>query len=327
MSVKFINWNLRPSDPDYHARLLKPLKNKTPTYYWINPEIDLFNEYYGDDFVCSVFSVIAACPMHTFIVTTKHWEKANAWFTFVENETNRIYTLGGSYNYSIVLNHLSETISDNTNYDLRSIPWRQPWRSLDVDLSKDNKFCPKVDLFPDYLPRWPLSNVWFGITVSTQDQLNLGSSCLANIPARRKFYNIYPTESINIPLYLTCYNCHEKELGQYSTDMARFCIACGDRKWTIDWIIAGGKDQPLKPEWVRDIRDTCQSSKIPFYFTGWGKWCPSDQLEETVYNDLKAENIESLETAINWGLPIIVGEKRSGSKLDEVYHTAIPENK
>ena len=42
----------------------------------------------------------------------------------------------------------------------------------------------------------------------------------------------------------------------------------------IDWVIVGGESGPgarlMSPEWVREIRDNCLVSKVPFFFKQWG---------------------------------------------------------
>ncbi|MFH0914422.1 MAG: phage Gp37/Gp68 family protein [Chloroflexota bacterium] len=42
----------------------------------------------------------------------------------------------------------------------------------------------------------------------------------------------------------------------------------------IDWVIVGGesgpKSRPIKESWVTDIRNQCQSKKVPFFFKQWG---------------------------------------------------------
>ena len=43
---------------------------------------------------------------------------------------------------------------------------------------------------------------------------------------------------------------------------------------SIDWIIVGGESgkgaRPMRPNWVRDIRDKCLNNRIPFFFKQWG---------------------------------------------------------
>lgn len=42
----------------------------------------------------------------------------------------------------------------------------------------------------------------------------------------------------------------------------------------IDWVIVGGESgpqsRPIKPEWVRQIREQCLAHAIPFFFKQWG---------------------------------------------------------
>jgi len=42
----------------------------------------------------------------------------------------------------------------------------------------------------------------------------------------------------------------------------------------IDWVIVGGESgpgaRPMKPEWVRDVRDQCSASGVAFFFKQWG---------------------------------------------------------
>ena len=42
----------------------------------------------------------------------------------------------------------------------------------------------------------------------------------------------------------------------------------------IDWVIVGGESgpgaRPMEADWVRDIRDQCESSGVPFFFKQWG---------------------------------------------------------
>ncbi|MDB5202918.1 MAG: hypothetical protein JWQ27_2327 [Ferruginibacter sp.] len=42
----------------------------------------------------------------------------------------------------------------------------------------------------------------------------------------------------------------------------------------IDWVIVGGESghtpRPMNPEWVLDIQDQCEKSKVAFFFKQWG---------------------------------------------------------
>jgi len=42
----------------------------------------------------------------------------------------------------------------------------------------------------------------------------------------------------------------------------------------LDWVIVGGESgsgaRPMRPEWVRSIREQCQAAGVPFFFKQWG---------------------------------------------------------
>lgn len=44
----------------------------------------------------------------------------------------------------------------------------------------------------------------------------------------------------------------------------------------IHWVIVGGESgpqsRPMKPEWVREIRDQCIAKEVPFFFKQWGAY-------------------------------------------------------
>ena len=46
----------------------------------------------------------------------------------------------------------------------------------------------------------------------------------------------------------------------------------------VHWVIAGGESgpgaRPVNPEWIRTIRDQCQTQHVPFFFKQWGGRTP-----------------------------------------------------
>ena len=91
---------------------------------------------------------------------------------------------------------------------------------------------------------WP-TNVWMGVSVENEANLDR-MSFLKKTKARTKFLSLEPL------------------LGPLSyLDLKE-----------IDWVIAGGESgpgaRPIDKEWVREIRDTCLRSSVPFHFKQWG---------------------------------------------------------
>jgi len=61
----------------------------------------------------------------------------------------------------------------------------------------------------------------------------------------------------------------------------------------IDWVIVGGESgpgsRPMKPEWVRDIRNQCYRAKVAFFFKQWGgvhKSKTGRELDDRTWDDL-----------------------------------------
>lgn len=92
--------------------------------------------------------------------------------------------------------------------------------------------------------RWP-GNVWLGVSVENED-FEWRIDCLRRTTAAVKFLSLEPLLGPLDSLDLT----------------------------DIDWAIAGGESgpgaRPMNAEWVRSIRDQCNSAKVAFHFKQWG---------------------------------------------------------
>lgn len=95
---------------------------------------------------------------------------------------------------------------------------------------------------------WP-SNAWIGVSIESERYLTRISR-LRGIPAAVRFLSLEPLLG---------------PIGSLPLD-------------GIDWVIVGGesgpKARPMRPEWVRAIRDACVRARVPFFFKQWGGWYP-----------------------------------------------------
>ena len=64
----------------------------------------------------------------------------------------------------------------------------------------------------------------------------------------------------------------------------------------IQWLIAGGESganaRPMEPAWATELRDTCTSAGVAFFFKQWGGRTPKAggrELEGEVWDQLPAE--------------------------------------
>lgn len=91
---------------------------------------------------------------------------------------------------------------------------------------------------------WP-RNVWMGVSIENARYLRRIDH-LRVVPAGVRFLSIEPLLA---------------RVGTLQLD-------------AIDWVIVGGESGPgarsLDPAWVREIRDQCVASGVPFFFKQWG---------------------------------------------------------
>jgi protein gp37 len=96
--------------------------------------------------------------------------------------------------------------------------------------------------------QWP-PNVWVGVSVENTSQLHRIDR-LRQVPAAVRFISAEPL------------------LGP----LQRLDLA------GIGWLIAGGESgpaaRPMRPEWVRSLRDNCTAAGVPFFFKQWGGRTP-----------------------------------------------------
>lgn len=88
-------------------------------------------------------------------------------------------------------------------------------------------------------------NIWMGVTVENNDSVQRIDD-LRSVPAGIRFLSMEPLLGSVPDLNLE----------------------------GIDWVIAGGESGPkaraIHSDWVREIRDRCIQSNVPFFFKQWG---------------------------------------------------------
>lgn len=106
-----------------------------------------------------------------------------------------------------------------------------------------------ADLFPKGLP----GHIWIGTSVENQDTAHRIRHLLV-VPAMVRFLSCEPLIG---PVELAPFvNSPEK----------------------LHWVIVGGESgigaRPMHPDWARQLRDTCLSNQVPFFFKQWGGRTP-----------------------------------------------------
>ena len=126
---------------------------------------------------------------------------------------------------------------------------------------------------------WP-ANLWMGVSVENSDYVHRIDT-LRLIPAHTRFLSLEPLIGAIPNIDLT----------------------------GIDWVIAGGESGPgarkIEVEWVRSIRDQCESAGVRFFFKQWGgtnKKLAGRVLDDRTWDDFPLEKSGADQAAVSIGV-------------------------
>jgi len=216
----------------------------------------------------------------------EHWREPVKWNQEAERQGRRFRVFCAS---------MADVYEDRA--DLlreREKLWNLIERTPSLDWLLLTKRPENVEQMSPWGKRWP-ANVWLGASVENQEWAEKRIPVLCAIPAKIRF--------------LSC----EPLLGPLSLSNLIKGAA-------ISWIIAGGESghgaRPMKPDWVRDLRDFCSKKGVAFHFKQWGHWAPISR--STVGRRVRFEiDDDTFEMA---GL----GKGVSGREIDGRTHDAFP---
>jgi protein gp37 len=216
--------------------LADPLRWKRPRRIFVNSMSDLFHERLTNEQIAAVFGVMAAAPQHTFQVLTKRAKRMREWFEWLDGQ-----------GFSVCMREATEYVcSYPIGPDNRLYSW---WRDHHMTV------------------RWPLPNVWLGVSVENQEAADKRIPDLLRSPAAVRFLSCEPLigsvdlHKIQIPDctlglgFSSLQRHHDDRFGQSDT--------------IVDWVIAGCESGPgareCKVEWLRSLRDQCAVAGVPFF--------------------------------------------------------------
>ena len=169
---------------------------------------------------------------------------------------------------------------------------------------------------------WPLNNVWLGVTICAQAEADEKIPILLKTQAAHYFVSIEPMLGpVDISPWLRC-----KSSRRGVIDPKAYVKSHDTAK--LDWVICGGEtgpgSRPMQPAWVRSLRDQCRDAEIPFFFKGWGDWCPSDfQYIDGCCNKTNGRYHYIFDEKCQ-GLMRKLGKKVAGRTLDGIQHNEKP---
>ncbi|MBW8777125.1 MAG: phage Gp37/Gp68 family protein [Stenotrophomonas sp.] len=282
-----------------------PLKKRKPRRIFVNSMSDLFHESVPDDFIAAVFGIMAESPQHTFQILTKRPERMRAWF-------DRAGAAPRAW--------LHEAVKGVMGYD-------NPQRPA---VNED---------------RWPLPNVWLGVSVEDQEAADVRVPLLLQVPAAVRWLSVEP---LLAPVDLSGWLFgREAPCAPCPRDEDCECGWSGrhklDGEAALHWIVVGGESgaraRPMHPDWARSLRDQCAAAGVPFLFKQWGAW-EIASVENGHHGSVMPETGERYtwlgldgrtQSPSSLGLTEAyamarVSKKRSGRLLDGALHDGYPQH-
>lgn len=127
-----------------------------------------------------------------------------------------------------------------------------------------------------------IKNLWLGITAENQEMADLRIPILLQIPAVVRFVSVEPMlgpvdlTAVRLPDHLQPDWAYGMPYGITFDALQPNESHIYDSENHLDWVICGGETgpdaRPMHPDWVRSLRDQCQSADVPFFFKSWGEW-------------------------------------------------------
>jgi protein gp37 len=228
--------------------LLAPLRWRKPRKIFVCSMTDLFADFVSDEMLDQIFAVMALCPSHVFQVLTKRPERMRAYLSRPGVEVR----IGLE-----ALGLCCESQSANSRSKLGA--------GVKIKAS---------DINPGGLSRWPLPNVWLGVSVEDQAAADERIPILLDMPAAVRWLSCEPLLGPLDLARLRPPGC--TWLNAMTGDMHAGPSVFREFERGIDWIVAGGESgpgaRPMHPDWARALRDQCTAAGVPFLFKQWGAW-------------------------------------------------------
>jgi protein gp37 len=91
-------------------------------------------------------------------------------------------------------------------------------------------------------------------------------------------------------------------------------------KQQISWVIAGGESggaaRPTHPNWIRALRDQCETHGVPFHFKQWGQWSPAPD-GGRITKVMELEDEHGLSERLAWRPKKVSGRILDGRTWDD----------
>ncbi len=275
-------------------RLHEPMRKRRASRIFACSMGDLFHEDIPDEYLDQAFAVMACSTYslsgqaHTFQILTKRPERMLEYIGHPKREQR-------------INDALADLIEQHST---RADRWRKPQLA---------------EAWLPVLRRWPLPNVWPGVSIEDQEHADERIPYLLKTPIGPGAVRWVSCEPLLGPLDLEpyliepseriCANCWQFKSAKYEQRRGICRVhralkpypntpACTQfedmhasdfesaREWRgrIEWVVVGGETgpraRPCHPDWVRSLRDQAKGQGVPFFFKQWGEWAPRELFPE-----------------------------------------------
>ena len=189
--------------------------------------------------------------------------------------------------------------------------------------------------------KWPLPNVWLGVSTERQQEADERVPDLLATPAAVRFVSAEPLLGpVDFERILFVREIYESGAHHY-VDVLRggfwspkehsfrssqdgepknhFTNHSDIKDQLLNWVIVGGESghgaRPMHPDWARAIRDQCQAANVPFFFKQWGEFVSVSEVAGPGAHFSFEDGATVRRT----------GKKLAGRLLDGVEHNHMPE--
>jgi protein gp37 len=183
--------------------------------------------------------------------------------------------------------------------------------------------------------RWPLPNVWLGVSAENQQWAEIRVPALIQTPAAVRFVSAEPLLG-PIDLTRAVWTCGS-ERGHGLTASYVHASGCCRRFHGLDWVITGGESgpgaRPAHPDWFRTLRDQCAAAGVAYFHKQHGAhtWhAPETPRQPEVFiaenGQTESGRTPPWDSADLPGAVALwrVGKKRAGRVLDGRTHNDMP---
>lgn len=133
------------------------------------------------------------------------------------------------------------------------------------------------------LVEFPLSNVWLGVSVESQQWADIRIPLLLDTPAVVRWISAEPLLGpVDLSKWLGPVDwpsCWDEDHSP-----SEECSRCIQPEWVVCGGESGPGARPMHPDWARALRDQCTAAGVAYHFKQHGEWAPIDSAGHSVFD-------------------------------------------